>query len=375
LQRKNRSMRVDDSRNRLQMRPARASLSEVAARAGVSTASVSRVINGTASVGAALRARVEQAAAELGYVPNGPARALSSRRTRTVGAVVPSIENAGFAIAVSALQRQLDRHGYTLLLACSDYDPVNEGREAMKLLAHGIDALVLVGGGSRNDLRAALAREGIPCIQTWTLAADGPSVGFDNAGAARQVAEYLLDIGHTDLAIIAGRTMHNDRAAARVQGVRAALTRRGLALETERLIERPYRILDGRIAMRELLTSARPPSAVICGNDQLAFGAMIEARAQGFAVPGAVSITGFNDLDFAGFLDPPLTTVAVPAQEIGATAADLLLAAVAGQAHVRSVELPVQLVVRASTGPPAGMRSARAANSLALAAKKVSNPV
>jgi len=208
------------------------SITDVAERAGVSTATVSRVLNGTAKVAEDAMLKVENACRELNYVPNGAARALSSRRTRTIGAVVPSIENAGFAVAIGALQRRLDAAGYTLIVASSDYDPEMELHEVTMLMSRGIDGLLLVGGEHHPDLIATMIQQDLPFIETWTLSAEHPCVGFDNVAAARQVTDYLLDLGHVEIGVIAGRTRHNDRAAGRVAGIRQGLEARGLKLPT-----------------------------------------------------------------------------------------------------------------------------------------------
>ncbi len=333
-------------------------LRDVAAEAGVSTATASRVLNATATVSEAIRARVERAAQKLAYVPNGAARALSSRRMRAIGAIVPSIQNDGFAAAIAGLQRRLDAAGFSLLLASSQYDPKIELQEATMLLAHGVDGIMLVGGDHHRDLLALIGAKGVPFVETWTTTDRHPCVGFDNAAAAARLTEYLLDIGHTRIGVIAGQTRHNDRAAHRVAGIRSSLARRGLTLASEWLIERPYRIPDGRLAMKSLLSPPMRPTAVICGNDQLAFGAMIEAIAQGLSIPDDISIAGFNDLDYAAHLNPPLTTMRVPAEEIGRAAGDYLLARIAGAPALEFIEVEVNLIVRASTGPPARRQGA-----------------
>lgn len=341
-------------RRRTRAKPGSAvSLSEVAARANVSTASVSRVLNGSAFVSDEVRRSVERAYMELGYVPNGAARALAARRTMTVGAIVPTIENGGFASAVSAFQRILNQAGYTLLLASSDYDAEAELREARMLLSRGVDGMMLVGSEHHEHLLPLIAQHGVPFVETWTLAPDRPSVGLDNVGAARALAEHLLTLGHTRIGLIAGRMAGNDRASARVRGVRACLADHGLPLLSEWFSERPYRILDGRLAMRSLIAGTTRPTAVICGNDQLAFGALIEVSAQGLDVPGDFSVAGFNDLEFAAHLNPPLTTIRVPTEDIGREAAEMLLRSILDKtAPSGPVEIPFTLVMRASTAPP-----------------------
>ncbi len=336
-------------------RPAQApaaSLQDVARQAGVSTATVSRVINRAAPVSDDVRQRVEAASRALGYIPNGVARALSSRRTGAIGAVIPTIENDGFARTVFALQKRLQAAGRTLLLANSDYDLDVELDEVTRLLSQGVDGLVLIGGDHRPGLTTLVERKHIPLVEIWTLTASVPCVGFDNAHQASVLADHLLDLGHRRIAILAGQTEHNDRAAARVMGVRASLAARGLATCAEWLTAQPYRIGEGRRGARALMSMAEPPTAIVCGNDQLAFGVLVEARALGVKVPDDLSVVGFGDSDYAEFLDPPLTTMHAPAEEIGDRAATYLLARLAGEPAETMQSVAVDLIVRGSTAPP-----------------------
>jgi LacI family transcriptional regulator len=328
------------------------SLQDVAIRAGVSTATVSRVINGAAPVSDGVRERVEAASRALGYIPNGVARALSSRRTGAIGAVVPTIENDGFARTVFALQKRLQAAGRTLLLANSDYDLDVELDEVTRLLSQGVDGLVLIGGDHRPELAALVERKRVPLVEIWALTSAAACVGFDNAAQASVLADHLLDLGHRRVAIVAGQTEHNDRAAARVMGVRASLKARGLKTCGEWLTAQPYRIAEGRAGARALMGVAQPPTAIVCGNDQLAFGVLVEARALGIKVPEQLSVAGFGDSDYAEFLDPPLTTMHAPAEEIGDKAAAYLLARLAGEPAETIQSVQVDLVVRGSTAPP-----------------------
>jgi LacI family transcriptional regulator len=331
----------------------RVRVEDVAAVAGVSGATVSRLINRTGPVSPILRERIERAVAQLGYVPNGAARALASHRTRAVGVIIPTLENANFAISAEGAQRYLIKAGYQMLVASSDYDPAQEWAHIQSLVAHGIDGIILVGARRSEEVTEYLRMRRLPYVVTWSLAEkDTPSVGFDNSEAARQLAKHLLDLGHRQVGVIAGLTENNDRAAARLDGVRRAFRERGLEFPRELLIERPYRIVEGQLALRALLAMSPPPTAVICGNDQLAFGALIECHRQGIGVPDQVSIVGFDDLEFASQLLPPLTTIHVPAEEIGRRAAAFLVDRLNGRASPMTTEVAVSLVVRGSSGPP-----------------------
>ena len=331
-----------------------ATVLDVANRAGVSVASVSRVLNKSGKVSPKLQKRVEVAATELGYVPHGPAQALASKRSRTIGAVIPTLENPNFAIGVEALQSHLNQAGYTLLLSSSNYDMHQEYQQVRTLVGRGVDGIMLVGGLHDPELYGFLENKDIPYVNTWVLETSDktPSVGFDNKQAAFELVNYLLDLGHKNFGAIVGLTAANDRAQGRVDGIREALSARGLSLTQEMLIERPYRIVDGQMALRTLLESQNPPTAVICGNDLLAFGAMLECQERGISVPKELSIAGFDDLDFAAHLMPPLTTVRVPANEIGTKAAAYILARINNEAVLPNTEIVVNLIVRKSTAPP-----------------------
>lgn len=342
------------TRRRARRRPAgpdRVSARDVARHAGVSVATVSRVLNASGPVADKVRRQVVAAVEILGYTPNAAARALVRSRSETIGAVVPTLENASFAIAVEALQARLRAAGYTLLLASSGYDSANESTQVRTLLTRGVEGVVVVGGSHHAEIEQLCAARGVPLVQTWTLRPDAACVGFDNRAVGRQLADYLLDLGHRHIGVIAGVTRGNDRAAARVAGIAEALAARGLALAREHLIERPYRIAEGQIGLRALLASEPRPTAVICGNDLLAFGALLEARKHGIAVPGELSIAGIDDLEFAAELDPPLTTLRVPAEEIGRRSAEYLIDRLEGRTVATVTEVATSLIVRGSTAP------------------------
>lgn len=328
-------------------------IDDVARLAGVSTATVSRALNQPDAVREALRKKVTAAVARLGYVPHAGARALMLRRSGTVGAIFPTIDNAIFAKAIDALQRRLAMSGVHLLIATSGYDMDSEMRQAINLVTRGADGLVLCGFSQHPDLLRFVQQRKLPCVHVMVHRPDSEdiNVGFDNASAMARATEYLIDLGHRRIAMLAGVTRHNDRATQRVAGLRRALKAAGLKLPPERLAERPYTLTDAREGMRTLMAQTPAPTAVICGNDVLAFGAMLEAQSLGLKIPRDVSIVGFDDLELARHLHPALTTVRVPTDEMWTLAAERMLAAIAGEPIVRSTEVDAALVVRQSTGP------------------------
>jgi LacI family transcriptional regulator len=325
-------------------------IDDVALAAGVSTATVSRVLNQSGTVSQALRLRVNETVARLGYVPHAGARALMLRRSGTVGAVFPTIDNAIFAKAIAALQRRLADSGLQLLIATSGYDPESEARQAMNLVTRGADALALCGVGQSPKLLQFLSQRALPTVHVLTYPSppEMVCVGFDNARAIAQAVRYLLDLGHRRIAMLAGMTAHNDRAAARVSGVRQALQTAGLDLPPNCLVERPYALADARDGFRALM--AATPTAVVCGNDVLAYGALLEARKMGIEVPKALSVIGFDDLEMSRHIHPTLTTLHVPTEAMWHAAADRLVAALEGTPVTMATEVEVELVVRESTG-------------------------
>ena len=331
-----------------------ARLEDVAKLAKVSTATVSRALTLPHKVKARTLERVQQAACTLGYVAHGAARALASRRTHTIGAVVPTLENAIFANTTQALQRTLDAAGYVLLLASHDFDADIEARVTRTLIERGVDGLVLLGTTHHPDIYRMLEPHNLPYVLTWAFDESGnhPCVGFDNRAAGMCIANHLLDLGHRRFAMISGITAHNERAQERLAGVREALSARGIALSNGAVIEKPYTHGGGREGLREVLKGNEPPTAVICGNDVLAIGAIAECHAQGLKVPDDISITGFDDMEMASLISPALTTVRFPTAEMGVYAANHLLARLDDQAVELRNKLPTELIVRASAGAP-----------------------
>lgn len=325
-------------------------LDDVARLARVSPATASRAINQPHRVREETRLRVEAAVSDLRYAPNFGGRVLASRRTDTFGAIIPTMENAIFARALQTMQETMGEAGRTLLLATSDYNADREARQVTTLLGRGVDGLMLIGEAREPAVYVELERRGTPCVLTWIWRPDcpWPCVGFDNRAAARAMAALVLRYGHRRIAMIAGITKDNDRAGERVAGVRAELDAHGLRLEPSQLIESEYTLAAGAAAAGQLLSLSSRPTAIVCGNDVLAAGAYLAARDRGLLIPGDLSITGFDDIDIAEMLDPPLTTVHIPHRRMGVAAARLLLALRDGQPTDQAIRFEPELVERGS---------------------------
>ncbi len=354
-------------------------LESLASHSGISAATLSRVLNHPQQVRAPLRDRAEQLLRDTGYVAHGAARSLASKRSRTMGAIVPTVDSALFAKIVEGLQQSIHAQGYQLLLASSGYSPQREAAEVRALLERGIDGLMLIGRTRLPETTVMLLGRGVPFVTTChhDPASAWPTIGWDNVRESERIADYLVDIGHRRFGIIAGLGADNDRAADRLVGFRAALGRRGVMLAEAAVVERPYTVRDGRQAMAALLRLPQRPRAVLCGNDILAYGALQECLWQDLGVPDDISICGFDNIDMAANCRPGITTLDVPAAELGAIAGRTLLAAQSTApgdlpAHVL---LELELIVRGSTAPPSpaartpqkSRRVARTARALAAA--------
>lgn len=326
----------------------------VAAHAGVSIATVSRALNSPDAVSLELRKRIVRAVETVGYVPHAPARALSSRRTRTLGAIIPTIDNTMFARGISALQKYLSSVGYMLFLTTSGYDLDAEHEQARHLVSRGVDGLVLRGDCHHDALRRMLDANDVPYVNVGVYRPDRPypCVGTDNEAAAHRAALHLIELGHRKIGVVSALQRNNDRASARVDGFRRALSENGLALPQQWHVEVPYTLDDAREAARYLLGLPERPTGIVCGNDVIAYGVLLEAERSGFSVPHDLSVVGFDDLDWSRHLRPSLTTIHVPTGFTWQRAGEYLVRRLAGEQTIMHHEVDYSLIVRESTAPP-----------------------
>lgn len=350
-------MESASSRNRSHESEVRVRVTDVARLAGCAPATVSRALNNPEKVSPDKRARVESAMQELGYVRNHAARALRSQRSNMVGVLIPTLDYALYARMVGAANEAFSGAGLSTLIATYDYDLDAEVREARQLLERGAEALVLVGDNHRPKLHEMLDRFGVPCVCTYVSnpSSDHPTVGFDNAGAAAKLAKHIVHLGHRQIAVISGLRKDNDRTTQRLEGIRTELSRHGIDLPNRMIAESAYSIYDGRKACALLLSrNAPPPTAIVCGNDILALGALAECQARGLQVPDEISVVGFDNIEFSAHANPPLTTIDVPAEEMGRSAAAYLLGTLGGDDVTLHNPVGVELILRSSSGPVKG---------------------
>lgn len=351
-----------DIASRPRRRPRRASgapvrLEDVARHAGVSTATVSRALNTPNLVSPALRDRIAQAARDLNWVPNGVAKALASLRTRTIGVMIPTLNHQNFATLIEALQKDLGAAHYTLIVCCVDVADEFRLQQARKLVEQGVECLVLVGEAQPDGLFDLLKSQNVPYVITYTSGREPghTCIGFDNYAASTALTEHLLALGHRDFAMIAHAVEGNDRIQQRISAVGDVLARAGLAIRPQHFVRVNSRhIASGREGMRRILADeALRPTALVCTNDYIATGAMIEAKQLGLVIPRDLSIVGFDDTDMSAHLDPPLTTVRVPSRQMGEEIAKYVISYLEDGRADCPPPLEAELIIRNSTQAPA----------------------
>jgi LacI family transcriptional regulator, galactose operon repressor len=337
---------------------------DVARLADVSRTTVSYVLNNSESgiaISEATRQRVLDAARDLGYHPNAAARSLRRQKAGVVGLVTYDTSdrmgaNAFMWLVMDGVMSELGPAGVKLIVEAAD---ASRPDPCVSLVRGGhVDGLIVTGSKPVDTELRAMHAEGTPVVLWGRLAgSDLPFVDIDNVAAARVAVEHLLDLGHTRVGCITNAPPLTDTAAAdRLLGYRAALEARRIAFDDALVRQGNFDERSGLEAMSSLLAGADRPTAVFVASDEVALGAMKAARMAGVSIPGELAIVGFDDLPIAQYVEPALTTVRVPAREIGAVAARALLDAVSnsngsGRRKLSAV-LATELVVRDSSGPP-----------------------
>jgi LacI family transcriptional regulator len=336
-----------------------ASLKEIADVAGVSVATVSRVLSGSSHpVSEQTRERVHRAADAFGFHhPNMLARALITRRSQTMAVIVHDISDPYFSEIVRGLEDTAHLHRYQLFISSSDRDPERELSYVRSFLSHRVDAIVFAGGGFADDryqreLDGLLLpfREGGAVVRLSPDKEGEPFLSTDNHGGAEAMTRHLLDLGHRTIGFIEGPPAFPP-STERLEGYRSALRAAGIEPD-DGLVGSGYFTENGGARAAAALLRSRPDvTALFAANDQMALGALRELKRRDLDVPGDVSLAGFDDIRIATYLHPSLTTVRVPMYELGREGFFVALRILDGE-HPSTRRLPVDLQVRESTGPP-----------------------
>ncbi|MEO1193450.1 MAG: LacI family DNA-binding transcriptional regulator [Pseudomonadota bacterium] len=306
----------------------RVTLHDVARRANCSVATVSRVLNNTGPASAETRARVERAVAELGFRFNEIGRSLQSKRSRTLGIMVPTLSNPVFAAIIEGIQAAARLSGYQILLACAYYDPEEESRAIDTLLAKQVDGLLLTLTNADKSKEIALLHQAdLPFVLIFNQPEEAlPAVTVDNSTAARDVAKALLDAGHRKVAYVAGRFRSSDRSERRYQGFTQAFAEAGAPPPV--LVEVDYDRVDHRAVLTGLFARQPDTTALFCSNDMLALAVMADLRRMGMSLPEDISIVGFDGIAVSTLITPSLATVVTPCHAMGRRAASGLIDAI-----------------------------------------------
>ncbi|MEL6502883.1 MAG: substrate-binding domain-containing protein [Pseudomonadota bacterium] len=340
---------------RIRSRKGAPGIVEVAQRAGVSPATVSRYFNTPHVVRGPTRKRIEQSAHDLGYIRDRMAGSMHNRFSGTIGLIVPTIDNAIFAEMIEAFSTRLAQHDRTMLIAAHGYDLDRETAIVRSLLERRIDGVALVGFDHADVPLNMLAKRDIPAISIWNYAPASslPCIGADNFEAGQLVTDHILSLGHRKVAFLFADTKGNDRARDRLDGAKSAAKTHGLTDEEIAVFDCPYDIGQAKQRVTEIL-QVQPRTALICGNDVIGHGALFACQALGLSVPRDISIVGIGDFRGSAHMEPGLTTVRLPARKIGRLAADALVQMNemgAASKPFRS-KVPLTFMHRGSTAPP-----------------------
>ncbi len=335
-------------------------IGDVAKRAGVSTMTVSRVINNSGYISQKTRERVERAIAELGYVPNALARSLHFKQTKTIALILTDITNPFFTTIARGVEDTASHHGFSVVFCNTDESPAEEAQYMNMLLQKQVDGVLLVSAGNSADSVVLLQERKIPVVvldrRIAQVSVD--TVLGNSVQGAFQLTQHLLGLGHRRIAILCG-PRETSTAADRVLGYQQALSVAGLDASTDHIFFGQYSEEDGYRMACEALTLSPQPTALFAGNNFIAVGAYQALQERGLSVPEDVSLVAFDDLPRAFMPEPFLTVVGQSAYRMGQTATELLLKRLAGEsaAGPEEIVMPTEMIIRRSSGPaPANHR-------------------
>jgi LacI family transcriptional regulator len=330
-------------------------ITAVAKRAGVSTATVSRVMNGTANVSPETAKRVREAVEELNFYPDTNARALGSGRSGLYGLIISDITNPYFPELVKAFEDIAVEHGQDVLIANTDYDPKRMETCVIRMLQRKVDGVAIMTSEMEERLIKTFAQRQIPTIfmDAVTGVKGANTVSVDYPGGVAQAMQYLFELGHRDIAFISG-PLALGSARTRAEAFQTALREHGITIRPDWLQEGDHRVEGGHHAMMRILESGNLPTAILGSNDLTAIGAMGAIHEKGLAIPGDISVVGFDDIELSAYTLPALTTLHVPRRELASTAFRALFSGrekttdKSSRRHRHVVK--TRLVVRQSTG-------------------------
>ncbi|WP_338550886.1 LacI family DNA-binding transcriptional regulator [Roseovarius phycicola] len=330
----------------------KADIIAVAKAARVSPSTVSRSFNHPELVKANTRKKIDAAVRRLGYIRNRAAQTIHGIRSGTIGLIVPTIDHAIFAELVQSFSDAVEDLGFTILLASHGYSLDREYALTRKMLEHRVDGMALIGIEHSEDTYGLLDQQSMPSVLLWNYSDEAPftCVGSDNFEAGKLIGTHVAGLGHRDIATLFPPLAGNDRAQLRFDGVRHALNAHGVRIRDDWIFETPYSVAEAKMAVETLIKADKQPTAVICGNDVLAWGAIYGLMKNGLSVPDDLTVTGIGDFKGSKEFEPGLTTVRIPARQIGAQGAKRIVEAIVSDAPVSFGDrIAPELIVRATS--------------------------
>lgn len=334
------------------MKDKKADILDVARVAKVSPSTVSRSFNHPELVKVATRKKIDVAVRKLGYIRNRAAQTIHGIRSGTIGLIVPTIDHTIFGELIQCFTESVDKFGFTILLASHGYDLEREYELTRKMLEHRVDGIALVGIDHTEDTYELLIQQETPTILLWNYSSDAkfPCVGSDNYQAGYLIAEHIAELGHKRIAGVFPPLDDNDRASQRFEGVKDALAAHGTSIPEDWLLQTPYSVGAAKDAVSGILNADVKPTAIICGNDVLAWGTLHALRKLTISVPTDISVTGIGDFRGSSNFEPGLTTVRIPAGAIGSKAAEVIAKLIiSAQKSPQNTLFPPRLTIRSST--------------------------
>jgi DNA-binding LacI/PurR family transcriptional regulator len=327
-------------------------MKNIAEMAGVSTTTVSRVFHSPQLVRSETVDRVLRISKEHKYIYNATAGDLSRKSSKVFGVLIPTAKNSIFGNSITAIQEAAQENGFSIMLGNTHYDRGIEKNLLERFQERQVAGLILTGFNlGQEPIIQELIEMGIPCVVIWEKLDNNmiSYVGFDNFKAAFTMTEYLISLKHKRIGLLIGPFTKMGRVTKRLKGYKSALEKNGIPFEPSLVIERVPTLFDGKEAMGALLSLPDPPTAVFAASDWLAIGGLATIKERGLRVPDDISLAGFDDIDVAAYCDPPLTTMRVPAHEMGRLAIRVLLEMINNNGTgIRQYSLETDLIIRKS---------------------------
>jgi DNA-binding LacI/PurR family transcriptional regulator len=337
-----------------------ATIDDVAKKAGVSKSSVSRVLNGNFEyMSEKMKSKILTAIKELNYSPNSLAQSLKNKSTKVIGIILSDISNPFWSEVLKGAQDEANRNKYGLMVSSSNEDTELEKDNILMLKTRQVDGIVVNTTGTNNDLFLSLLEEKFPLVllDRFSEGMKADSVTVNNVNGAKQAVQSLISIGHERIGILLNPLGNKSPRVERLEGYKLALKENGLPIDEELIKICDSSRGSGVQATEELLSLSNPPTALFTTNEMLNIEVLSGIKRCGLRVPEDVSVFGYDDFPWIPFLDPPLSTVAQPAYEMGVKAVALLIDKLKGETETKVFQLEPEIIIRSSCAPPKNKRA------------------